>query len=90
MIKFCLKASKSAMETSEMLNVAYSESVMFRASVIASSHRVESVGDNVRCNRSCTTETDEKITLVAAMLKEHCNSDCRLVKELTGISKTII
>uniref|UniRef100_A0A2S2QJL3 Mos1 transposase HTH domain-containing protein n=1 Tax=Sipha flava TaxID=143950 RepID=A0A2S2QJL3_9HEMI len=93
-IKCCVKLKKSATETLKMMIKAYGELVMSHATVFKwhsqfSSGR-ESFDDEQRCGRPSTTKTDENIACALAVLNEHRNANCRLMKELTDILKTIV
>lgn len=85
-IKFCFKAGKNVTETFEMLKVAYGRSVMSRTNVFRWYSQIssgkESIEDEERSDRPCTTKTDDNIARVAAVLKDHRNGSCRLVQEL--------
>ena len=79
-IKFCVKLNKKATEPYEKLKRVYGEHVISRAQVFGW-HEVfsdgrESVEDEPRSGRPCTSKTDENVTKVRALVR----SDRRLTE----------
>ena len=73
-IKFCVKASKSAVETIELINKAYGRAAMRRANVYRWFARFrggrEEMKDDARSGRPTTARTDENVESVRRLLTE--------------------
>ena len=78
-IKFCVKASKSAVKTIKLINKAYGGTAMSRANVYRWYARFqdgrEDVKDDARSGRPLTARTDENVGSVHRLLTEdHCTT----------------
>jgi hypothetical protein len=72
-IKFCVKLNENATETYEKLRRAYGEHALSRTQVFRW-HKAflvghESVEDEHRCGRPCTSKTDENVTNVRDIVR---------------------
>ena len=72
-IKFCVKPNENATETNENLKRAYGEHALSRAQVFRW-HKAfldghESVEDEPRSGRPCTSKTEENMTKVRAVVR---------------------
>ena len=79
-IKFCVKLNENATETYEKLKMAYGEHAVSRTRVFRW-HKTfldsrESVEDEPRSGRPCTSKTDENVTKVRDLVR----SDRRLTE----------
>ena len=83
-IKFCVKLDENATETCEKLKRAYGEHALSTVQVFRW-HNIfldgrESVGDEPRSGRPCTSKTDEHVTKVRAVVR----SDRHLTVGMVG------
>jgi len=83
-IKFCVRLNENATETYEKLIRAYGEIAVSRAQVFRW-HKAflddhESVEDEPRSGRPCTSKTDENVTKVRALVR----SDRSLILRMIG------
>jgi hypothetical protein len=62
--KFCIKLNENATETYEKLKEAYGEHAVSRAQVVP-----QSVEDEPRSGRPCTSKTDENMTKLRALMR---------------------
>ena len=83
-IKFCIKLNENKTETYKKLKRAYEEHAQSRAQVFrwhkAFLDARESVEDEPRSGRPCTSKTDENVTKVRALVR----SDWRLTVRMIG------
>jgi len=73
-IKFCVKAGKSAVETIELINKAYDSAAMSRADVYRwyarFRDRRENAKDDTRSGRHSTARTNENVESVRRLLTD--------------------
>ena len=88
-IKFCVKAGKSAVETIELINMAYGSSAMSRAIVYRWYARFgdgrEDVKDDARSGRPSTARTDENVESVHCLLPEDRCTTLQMIADRLNI-----
>ena len=74
-IKFCVKLNENAIETYKKLKQAYGDHAVSMTQVFrwhkAFLESCESVADEPRPGRPCTSKTDENVTKVGALVRSH-------------------
>ena len=93
-IKFCVKASKSAVETIELINKAYGSAAMSHANVYRwYAHfwdRREDVKDDARSGRPSTARTDENVESVRRLLTEDRRTTLQMIADHLNIGKETV
>ena len=93
-IKFCVKAGKSAVETTELINKAYGSATMRRAIVYRWYARfrdgTEDVKDDARCGRPSTARTDENVESVRRLLTEDRRTTPQMIADRLNIGKETV
>jgi len=93
-ITFCVKAGKSAVETIELINKAYSSAAMSRAIVYRWYARFgngrEDVKDDARSGRPSTGRTDENVESVRRLLTEDRRTTLQMIADRLNIGKETV
>jgi len=93
-IKFCVKASKSAVETIELINKAYGSAAMSRAIVYWWYARFrdgrEYVKDDARSGLPSTARTDENVESVRRLLTEDRRTTLQMIADRLNIGKETV
>ena len=93
-IKFCVKVSKSAVETIELINKAYGSAAMSRAIVYRWYARFrdgrEDVKDDARSGRPSTARTDENVESVRLPLTEDRRTTLQMIAHRLKIGKETV
>jgi len=87
-IEFCVKASKSVVETIELINMVCFSAAMTRANVYWwYAHGREDVKDDDRSGRSSTARTDENLESVRRLLTEGRRTTLQVIADRLNIGK---
>ena len=91
--QFCVKASKSAVETIELINKAYGSAAMSRANVYRWYARFQDgreVKDDARSGRPWTPRTDENVESVRRLLTEDHRTTLQMTDDRLNIGKETV
>jgi len=90
-IKFCVKASKSAVETMKLINKAYGSAAMSCAHVYwwyaSFQDGREDVKDDARSGHPLTARTDENVESVRCLLTEDRRTTLQVIADSLNIGK---
>jgi len=93
-IKCCVKAGKSAVETIELINKAYGSAATSRANVYRCYARFrdgrEGVKDDARSGRLSTARTDENVVSVRRLLTEDRRTTLQVTADRLNIGKETV
>jgi len=93
-IKLCVKASKSAVETIELINKAYGSAAMSRANVYPWHARFqdgrEDAKDDARSGRPSTARTDENVESARRQLTEDNRTTLQMISDRLNIGKETV
>ena len=93
-IKFCVKASKSAVETIKLVNKAYGSAAMSRANVYqwyaCFRDGREDLKDDARSGRPLTARTDENMESVCHLLTEDRCTPLKMIADRLNIGKETV
>ena len=93
-IKFCVKDGKSAVETIELINMAYGSAAMSRAIVYrwyaGFRDGREDVKDDARSGRPSTARTDENVESVRRLLTEDRHTTLQMIADRLNIGKETV
>jgi len=93
-IKFCVKASKSAVETIELINKAYGSAAMSHANVYRWYARFrdgrKDVKNDARSGRPSTARTDENVESVCHLLTEDRHTTLQMIADRLNIGKETV
>jgi len=93
-IKFCVKLNKNATETYEKLKRAYGEHGLSRTQVFRW-HKAfldgrESVEDEPRSGRPCTSKTDENVTKVRDLVRSDRRLTVRVISSVLNLNRQTV
>ena len=93
-IKFCVKLNENATETYEKLRRAYGEHALSRTHVF-SWHKAfldgrESVEDEPRCGRPCTSKTEENVTKVRDLVRSDRRLTVRMISSVLNLNRQTV
>ena len=93
-IKFCVKLSENLTETYEKLRRAYGEHDLSRTQVFRW-HKAflvghESVEDEHRCGRPCTSKTDENVTKVRDLVRSDRRLTVRMISSVLNLNRQTV
>jgi histone-lysine N-methyltransferase SETMAR len=93
-IKFCVKLNENATETYKKLKRAYEELALSRTQVIRW-HKTfldgrESVKDEPRSGRPCTSKTDENVTKVWDLVRSDRHLTVRMINNVLNLNRQTI
>jgi len=93
-IKFCVKLNENATETYEKLRRAYGEHALSRTQVFRW-HKAfldgrESVEDEPRCGRPCTSKTDENVTKVRDLVRSDRRLTVRMISSVLNLNRQTV
>ena len=93
-IKFCVKLNENATETYETLRMAYGENALSRTQVFrwrkAFLDGRESVDDEPRCGRPCTSKTDENVTKVRDLVRSDRRLTVRMISSVLNLNRQTV
>ena len=93
-IKFCVKLNENATETYEKLRRTYGEHALARTQVFrwheAFLDGRESVEDEPRCARPCTSKTDESVTKVRDLVSSDRRLTVRMISSVLNLNRQTI
>ena len=90
-IKFCMKLNENGTETYEILRRAYGEHAVSRTQVCRL-HKAflggrESVEDETRCGRSCTSKTVDNVTKVRDFVRSDRRLTVRMISSVLNLNR---
>ena len=93
-IKFCVKLNENAKETYEKLRGAYGEQALSRTQVFRW-HKAfldgrESVEDEPRCGRPCTSKTEENVTKVRDHVRSGRRLTVRMINSVLNLNRQTV
>jgi len=93
-IKFCVKLNENATETYEKLKRAYGEHTLLRTQVFRW-HKAfldgrESVEDESRSGRPCTSKTDENVTKVRDLVRSDRCLTVRMISSVLNLNRQTV
>jgi len=93
-IKFCVKLNENATETYEKLRRAYGEHALSRTHVFRW-HKAfldgrESVEDETRCGRPCTSKTDENMTKMRDLVRSDRRLTVRMISSVLNLNRQTV
>ena len=93
-IKFCVKLNENATETYEKLRRACGEHALLRTQVFGW-HKAfldgrESVEDEPRCGRPCTSKTDENVTKVRDIVRSDRRLTVRMIISVLNLNRQTV
>jgi len=93
-IKFCVKLNENATETYEKLKRAYGEHALSRAQVFRWHKKFldgrESVEDEPRSGRPCTSKTEENVTKVRDLVRSHRGLTVRMISSVLNLNRQTV